>query len=90
MIVLDDWEEIQRRVATARSRADRAAGALAQLKKQLRREFGCKTIDEAKAKYKEMLAEEHEATTRWNRNLNTFKKKWAAQLEGDNENHDLV
>ena len=81
MIALDDYEDIKRCVEAARQRADRAAGALALLKKQLKAGYGCETIKDARALYNKMLAEEHTASETWNRSFAAFKKKWAKELE---------
>jgi flagellin-specific chaperone FliS len=80
---MDDYETVKRKVEELQTRIDRASGAVSQLKSQLKKEFGVSTLKEAKALYKKMLAEEHEALTKWNKTLAKFKEDWKDVIEGD-------
>lgn len=82
MITLDDYQAVRRKVEAAQSRLDQARGALAQLQKQLKAEFGVTTLAEARRLYNKRLAREHDAAEGWNKSLAAFKKKHKDILEG--------
>lgn len=49
MLMLDDFEDFKRSVKEDERAADQAAGAYAHLKKRLKVEFKCRTVEEAEA-----------------------------------------
>ena len=53
-MTLADYEKLKTRAADARTAADRAAGAAAQLRERLKTEFGCDGLRTAKRKLREL------------------------------------
>lgn len=51
---LDEFERLKRRAADSRRRADRAAGAEQELLRRLRRQYGCKSLTDAKQLLKKL------------------------------------
>lgn len=51
------WEALKRRLEQDRKDAERAEGALTQIKRDLKTEFGCKSIEEAEQLLKKMEKE---------------------------------
>lgn len=77
---LTEYQELKDRVDTAQQRADRARGAYEQQLKQLKEEFGCATVKEARAKLLELGEREKELQAKLNSQLKRFEKKWSDAL----------
>ena len=69
---LSDFEKLKTRVDSARRNADRAAGAYAELKKQLQKEFGCESTDAARRLLKRLTAETDEREKEFTAALEKF------------------
>lgn len=82
MIVGDDYQRLVRQVESLRQQRDKAEGALQQLLKRLKEEFGCKTLVEAKRKLKELEDEERVGYKAYQEAREEFDKKWKGKLEG--------
>jgi predicted transcriptional regulator len=81
MITADDFLSLQRRVQQLQRDRDKAAGAVDQLMKQLRKEFGCKSIEQAEALLEKYKDEELAALKEYNTAKAAFERKWADKLE---------
>lgn len=71
---LSDFENLKSRVDTARRNADRAAGAYAELKKQLQKEFGCDSTRAAHSLLKRLEAQTDEREREFTAALEEFEK----------------
>ena len=67
------WKE---RVEAAQEKATKAEGALGEVKKRLKKEFGCSSIKEAKTKLAQLEKQKEQAEKKFNKELKTFKEKW--------------
>lgn len=79
---LDQYQRLKAKVEAARKRADKAAGALDQLKKQLKDEFGCTDLKAAKALLKKLESSEAEAERAADAAMEAFDEKWGELLGG--------
>lgn len=77
---VSDLVNIKRAVADALEEKARAAGALDEVMKQLKKEFGCKTLEEAEAKLKQLTEEAEEAEETFTVELAAFKKEYEGIL----------
>lgn len=83
VIALDDLPAVRRKVERLQQRSDQAKGALRHLMARLKEEFGCSTVQEAKAMLVELQAEEQAASEAYVRQYRKFKAKWKTVLEDD-------
>ena len=81
MIVIDDFEKLKRKVATLQSRKDQITGAIKEVLKRLQREFGCKTLADAKRLLETLCVQERKQATAYTKEKRRFEKKWAKQLK---------
>lgn len=77
---LEEFQELKRLVVEKQSQADKAAGALEEILKRLRKEFKCKTLKEAKARLAELTETEEKLKKRFESRLGKFKKKYGKFL----------
>lgn len=82
--MLDDYQKIRRRVEAAKTARDRAKGALDELTARLRKEFGCKTVEEAEALLDELKKEEITLAGKYVKARAEFLKAWKEKV-GDDE-----
>lgn len=81
MIDLNEYQELKSKVEAAQRKADKATGALAQLMGQLKKEFGCGSVKEAK-KLEAKLAEEGTRLEKeYKLALASFKEEWKDVLD---------
>ncbi len=80
MANLADLTELKRKVEKYKKESDRAAGALDAAMKQLKKEFGCDTLQEAKRELKRLEKEEADAKQGYERLLAEFEKEWGDAL----------
>jgi len=78
---LEQYQKLKKQVETLRSEAERAAGRLDQLMKQLGDEFGCKTLDEATAKLRALEVERTKAEQVFDKKYKLFQAEWGEQLK---------
>ena len=78
--ILSKFEELKRTVDEAQQKADRAAGALEQITKQLKNDFDCKSIEETKNKLKQLEKQKEETEQDFEKELKDFKIKWKGRL----------
>jgi len=76
MITEEQYRKLKRDVEEAKSEADRAEGALAQLLKRLEEEFHCDNLKEAKAMLTDLSNKEERAQTIFEKSLKDYETKW--------------
>jgi hypothetical protein len=85
MVGIDDVTAVKKKLDRLRRESDRAAGVMDGIMKRLKDEFGCHTLKEAKAKLKEMQAQEAKAKSTFNKAFNAFEKEWGEVLNDGGE-----
>jgi hypothetical protein len=80
MATADDLLKIKRTAENARQEQARAEGAKAQVMGELDREWGCKTIEAAEAKKRQLEKEAAEAEVEFNKALVDFKAQHSSIL----------
>lgn len=78
------YEKIKARVDRLKRDATKAEGALEQLLVQLKKEFNCETIEQAKEHLKELQEQVEQEQEALEIQLTRFEKKWASVLEDVN------
>lgn len=80
MIVGDDFQKLQRQVEQIREAKAKADGAVGEILKRLKKEFGCKSLAEAQRKLKELEQEERDQFVAYREARDEFDKKWKDKL----------
>lgn len=80
MLILDDFHNLEKKVEDLKRDRDVAKGALQLLMRRLRKEFGCKTLKEAKELLKTLQAQERKAMHRYTVRRKEFDKKWKGKI----------
>jgi len=75
-IKLDKYLALKRRVESAQQKADQADGAIGEVMKQLKKEFGCSTLNEAKRKLKQLEKQEVESKEKFDSAVEKFEEDW--------------
>jgi type II secretory pathway component PulJ len=83
MLDLKRFQSLQERVEELQREASKAQGALEQLKKDLKKEFGCKTIKAAKVVLKKLEWEEQQKEQEFALLLAEFEEQFGEVLKGD-------
>ena len=78
---LADVLALKKKVATLRSRKDRAAGALEKHMFDLLDEFGVCSLEEAEKLVEAFLKEEQAAEKAFTKGMDAFEKKWGEKLD---------
>jgi hypothetical protein len=75
--MVDDptYSELLNRLSALKERQSQAAGALAEIKRQMRDEFGISTLKEARAKLAEMERDEKKARERHDAEVERLRKE---------------
>jgi len=81
MSTLKKYMELKKKVEQAQQKADKAEGALEQVMKRLKEEFGCATLELAKRKLKLLQKQEQKAKTDFEEAVETFEEKWGEKLQ---------
>lgn len=79
--MLDDFQELQRRVQRAQQERDEARGALAQLHHRFVEEFFCEDVAAARARLKKLQKKELQLAEDYTAAKEAFEKKWADVLK---------
>lgn len=74
MIDVDEFQELKSTVDRMQKESDKAEGALQQLKKQMKDEFDCPTIKDAKQLVSELDQQEKQTTKQYQSELVKFKE----------------
>lgn len=78
---LQELADLKSRLEHKRQEGDQASGALKQLMKQLKDEFGCDTLEEAEKKLAEMQADVAKKERKFDKKLDQFNKTFGAHLD---------
>lgn len=79
---LERFQQLKQDILEQQREADKAQGALDSVMKQLKQEFGCATLKEAKDLLQIISAKEKEAKLKFAKKLDRFLKKWKKVLHG--------
>lgn len=82
ILTLDDFQQLQRRVAAARTARDQAAGARDALRERLAAEYGVSDRDAATAKLAKLQRREDALRDEYTAAYDAFQAKYANQLGG--------
>lgn len=85
MIDVEEYQELKETVERLQKESDKAEGALQQLKKQMKDEFGCSSIKEAKSLILSLEQEEKTTTKQYQAELTKFKESIKSHLEVEDE-----
>lgn len=78
---LQQFNELKGSIEGLKAEADRAEGALSQLRSQLKKEFDVGTIKEAKILLSRLEQEERHAEKEYESVLKDFEEKWKRLLQ---------
>lgn len=82
---LSDYNQIKEAAETLKTKRDRAVGAYNEAAKQLRENWECNTISEAREKLKKMRAKHEELGQKLEQHIKDFKKAWVHLLRNADE-----
>lgn len=77
---MDNFEELKRKVAALNTRYDQIEGAEGELAKRAKKEFGCSTLAEAKAKLSKLEKKERQVAVEITADVEKFEEEFAEQL----------
>lgn len=80
MLAIDNLPELIRKVEKLKERKQKSQGALDELLKRLKKEFGCSSIKEAKDMLEMKSEEERKAARKYTKMKRRFEKKWEGVL----------
>ena len=75
--------KLKTKVENAKTKQAKAKGALEQILKQIKKEFGCKNLKEAEALLKKLKEQETKAKQKYEKALTKFQDEWKEQLDED-------
>jgi len=70
---LKEYTQLKKKVEEDRKEADRAEGALAEIMKRLKDEFGCSTIAAAKKKRKKLKKQAEEIEAEYEQQITAYR-----------------
>lgn len=73
--------ELKSEVEEAQQQANKAQGAHEQVLKQIKADFGCKNLQQARKKHKALKAQEAEDKQAFETEMETFQEKWGDRLD---------
>jgi predicted transcriptional regulator len=73
---VNKYLELKKKSEAAQTKADEAKGAYDQVMKQLKEDFDCTTLAEAKKKLKNLQAKEQKLTKEFDEAVETYEEKW--------------
>lgn len=77
---ITELTKLKQKVDAAKSEASKAEGALSQVMIRLEKDFGCKTLDQAKTKLKELDRKAEKAKREFEEGLSKFKTDYGDLL----------
>ena len=78
--ILSEFNKLKQTVEEAQQKSDRAAGALEQITKTLKKDFECNTIAVAAKKLEMLQKQEVQDKEDFEKAMKDFKKKWGDRL----------
>lgn len=85
---LRKFAELKEKAEAAQQAADKAAGALGEVKERMKKDFGCSTIKEAKAKLVVMQQKQEAVMAKFEDAMKQFEKDWGERVEEDDDNDE--
>ena len=76
MAKLDKYLSLKKRVESAQQEADQAEGAEKEVMKQIKDEFGCNTLNEAKRTLKQKRKQEADSKEKFDTAFEQFEEDW--------------
>ena len=73
---LDKFLSLKKRVETAQQEADQAEGAEKEVMKQIKDEFGCNTLNDAKRMLKQKRKQESDSKSKFDDAFEKFEEDW--------------
>ena len=73
---LDKYLQLKKKVEAAQQKADQAEGALGEIMKQLKRDFDCSTLAEAKKKLKHLEKQEASSKKEFDAAVEKYEEDW--------------
>jgi hypothetical protein len=78
---LNKYLRIKERVELSQQKIAKAEGALDEMMKQLKKEFGCKTLQEAKEKLKQSKKQKRILGKKFEKAIEKFEEDWPDEAE---------
>jgi len=85
MGLLEQYKELKDKADKAQQNHNKAEGALDQIKRQLKEDFGCSSLKDAKNKLKMLTKEVAEAEKDLQNAMDEFESEWEDELSSDEE-----
>ncbi len=76
MNTIEKFQDLKRLIAEKQREADKSAGALDEILKQLNKEYDCKTLKQARELLAKMKEREQKALKKFELRLKKFQKKY--------------
>ena len=77
---LERYLQLKSQVESAKQQADKAEGALESELKQMKKDFGCDTIEDAKRQLRQYKVKRDKIKAKFDREMERFEKKWKDKL----------
>lgn len=81
MLMFDDFEGVKREVEELKQARDQAKGAYKELLRNIRREFKCKNLKEARRLSEKLQGNVRDTAEEWTTAFKAFKKQWGHKLK---------
>lgn len=81
--MLDDFEELKRKVERIKTDRDKAEGAYQQMLSRLKEEFGCTSLKSAEQMLRQLEEKERKWAVKFAAEKKAFEEKWKNQLSED-------
>ena len=80
---LDKYLKLKKKVELAQQQADQAKGALQEIMKQLKKEFDCDTLQEAKKKLRQLERQKKSSKKEFDEAVEKFEEDWKEEIEDE-------
>ena len=84
-VAISKYLKLKARVEKAQQKADKAEGALDEVLKQIKKDFNCNTINEAKRKLKQLKNQSEKLQIEFNKAIEQFEEKWDVSESEDED-----
>ena len=78
---LDKYVQIKKQVESAQQQADQAKGALGQVMGQIKKEFGCTSLKQAKIKRRQLEEQKVSSKKAFDKAVEKFEEDWSEELD---------
>ena len=80
---LEKYLTLKKKVESAQTEADQAEGALGEVMKQLKKEFECDTLKEAKKKLKQLEKQKESSKEEFEEAVEKFEDDWSEEIDDE-------